>query len=138
VFVSHAARTNSVKILADDSETMTETVESALAPLLIFGSFFGLGMFEYPCGQPRAYLSYLYALAIWGGSLTYFFYYIISIIQNENRVFIIYTIKFILVNILIPISFCRFKVKIFKCTPGPYMIIFNFILLIFLFNNIFN
>ena len=35
VFVSHAARTNSVKILADDSETMTETVERALAPLLL-------------------------------------------------------------------------------------------------------
>ena len=138
MFVSHAARTNLVKILADDSETMTETVESALAPLLIFGSFFGLGMFEYPRGQPRAYPSYLYALAIWGGSLTYFFYYIIIIMQDDNKICIFCIIKLILVNILIPISFCRFKVTIFKCTPGLYMIIFNLILLIFLFNNIFN
>jgi len=53
---------NSIKILTDDSETMTETLEKALASLLTIGSFFNLGVFEYPRGQPRPYLSYLYAL----------------------------------------------------------------------------
>ena len=117
---------------------MTETLERALAPLLIIGSFCNLCMIEYPRGQPRVYLSCLYALAKWG-SLTYFFYYpyIISIMQEEDTVFT-YMIELIFVNTLILISFCRFKVKIFKYTPGLYMIIFNLILLIFLFNNIFN
>ncbi|EGI67237.1 hypothetical protein G5I_04167 [Acromyrmex echinatior] len=53
---------------------MAETLERALAPLLIIGSFCNLYMIEYPRGQPRIYLSYLYALAKWG-SLTYFIYY---------------------------------------------------------------
>ncbi|KYQ52391.1 hypothetical protein ALC60_08492 [Trachymyrmex zeteki] len=44
---------------------MTETLERALAPLLIFGSFCDLGMFERPLGQPRPYISCLYILAKW-------------------------------------------------------------------------
>jgi len=60
VFVSHAARINSVKLLDNDLKTMIETLERALAPLLIIGSFCNLGMFEYPRGQlgriSRAYM----------------------------------------------------------------------------------
>ncbi|KYN17136.1 hypothetical protein ALC57_10591 [Trachymyrmex cornetzi] len=53
MFVSPATQTNSVKILADDSKTTTETLERALAPLMTIGRFCNLGMFEYPVGQPR-------------------------------------------------------------------------------------
>ena len=100
MFVSRAARTNSDKILADDSETMTETLERALAPLLTFGSFFGLGMFEYPHGQPRAYLSCLYGLTKWG-SFTYIYYY--SYLKNVLRykTFDIQIINLVLINTLI-------------------------------------
>ncbi|KYQ56646.1 hypothetical protein ALC60_04245 [Trachymyrmex zeteki] len=44
---------------------MTKTLQKAMAPLLIIGSFCSLGLFEYPLGQPRPYLSYLYALVTW-------------------------------------------------------------------------
>ena len=47
MFVSCVARINSIKILTDDSETMTKTLEKALA-LLTIGSFFNLSTFEYP------------------------------------------------------------------------------------------
>jgi len=138
MFVSYAARTNSVKILADDTETMTETLERALELLLIIGSFCNLGMFEYPRRQSRAYLSCLYALAKWS-SLIYFFYYpyIINIIQDDDEVLIQQIIELIFINTLIPISFCRFKVRILKYTLDSYIIILNLILLL-LFNNIFN
>jgi len=63
--------------------TMTETLERVLAPLLTFHSFFNLGMFEYPRGQSRTYLSCLYALAKWG-SLTYFFYYPLFATKYHN------------------------------------------------------
>ena len=53
MFVSRATTTNWIKILADDSETMTETLERALA-LLIIGSVYNLSMFEYPRGQSKA------------------------------------------------------------------------------------
>jgi len=134
VFVSRAARTNLVKILADDSETMTETLERALAPLLTFGSFFGLGIFEYPRGQSRAYFSCLYALAKWG-SLTYFHYYpyLILVAQNMNGTPISQIIELVLINTLIPINFCRFKVKILKYTSDLYIIILDpiFYLIVF-------
>ncbi|KYN06947.1 hypothetical protein ALC62_02103 [Cyphomyrmex costatus] len=37
-----------------------------MAPLFIISSFHCLGLFEYPLGQPRLYLSCLYILAVWG------------------------------------------------------------------------
>ena len=114
---------------------MTETLEGALAPLFTFGSFFGLGMFEYPRGQPRAYLSCLYVLVKWGFLM--FFYYSLYFIMSNDKIYVSQITELVLVNLLILISFCRFKVTIFKCTPDLYMIIFNFILLIFLFNNIY-
>ncbi|KYN27995.1 hypothetical protein ALC57_02594 [Trachymyrmex cornetzi] len=54
--VMDAARTNSVKMLADHSEIMTETLERAMAPLMTIGEFFNLGMLEYPVGQLRTYI----------------------------------------------------------------------------------
>jgi len=145
VFVSCAARTNSVKILADDLETMTETLERALAPLLTFGSFFSLGVFEYPRRQSRAYLSYLYALAKWD-SLTYFYYYPLCIRHLQTYDIYLDFVPLATVTSIV-ISFYRFKVKILKCTPGPYIIILSLCLLPFatsfniaylFFNNIFN
>ncbi|KYN17947.1 hypothetical protein ALC57_09829 [Trachymyrmex cornetzi] len=52
---------------------MTETLQTALAPLLIIGSFCSLGLFEYPLGQPRPFLSCLYTL-ITSSFFTYFNY----------------------------------------------------------------
>jgi len=109
---------------------MTETLERALAPLLIIGSFCNLCMIEYPRGQPRAYLSYLYALAKWC-SLTYFCYYPNCVwdLQNGN----VYFYDFIPLGTitLILISLCRFKVQIFKCTPGSNIIILDLLVLLF-------
>jgi len=109
---------------------MTETLERALAPLLIIGSFCNLCMIEYPRGQPRAYLSYLYVLAIWG-FLIYFCYYprYVGHLQENN----------IVINDFVPlgtitlilISLCRFKVQIFKCTPGSNIIILDLLVLLF-------
>jgi len=95
----------------DDSENMTEMLERALAPLLIFGSFFGLGIFEYPRGQPRIYLSCLYVLAKWG-SFTYFFYYPEYIWHSQNNdYFIDDFLLFILITSIL-IGFCHFKEKL--------------------------
>ena len=109
---------------------MTETLERALAPLLIVGSFCNLCMIEYPRGQPRAYLSYLYALAKWC-SLTYFCYYPIYVGYLEGSTF--YMDDFIPLGTitLILISLCRFKVQIFKCTPGSNIIILDLLVLLF-------
>ncbi|KYN39567.1 hypothetical protein ALC56_06061 [Trachymyrmex septentrionalis] len=51
-----------------------KTLQTALAPLLIIGSFCSLGLFEYPLGQPKPYLSWWYALITWS-YFTYSFYY---------------------------------------------------------------
>ena len=109
---------------------MTETLERALAPLLIIGSFCNLCMIEYPRGQPRAYLSYLYALAKWG-SLTYFCYYPIYVGYLEGNT--LYIGDFIPLGTitLILISISRFKVQIFKCTPGSNIIILDLLVLLF-------
>ena len=130
MFVSRATRTNLVKILADDSETMAETLERVLAPLLIIGSFCNLYMFEYPRGQPRTYLSYLYALAKWS-FLTYFLYYPICVRELEEDVLSI-TVFFPLFSItVILICFSRFKIQILKCTPSLNIIILVLLVLIF-------
>ena len=109
---------------------MTETLERALAPLLIIGSFCNLCMIEYPRGQPRAYLSYLYALVKWC-SLTYFCYYPICVQHLQQNV--ISWNDFIPLGTitLILISLCRFKVQIFKCTPGSNIIILDLLVLLF-------
>ncbi|KYQ60005.1 hypothetical protein ALC60_00976 [Trachymyrmex zeteki] len=53
---------------------MTKTLQAALAPLMIIGSFCSLSLFEYPLGHSWSYLSCLYGLAIWS-FLTYSIYY---------------------------------------------------------------
>jgi len=110
---------------------MTETLERALAPLLIIGSFCNLCMIEYPRGQPRAYLSYLYALAKWS-SLIYFYYYPGYLYSRENNTKIyIYSILSLATITLILINLSRFKVQIFKCTPGSNIIILDLLVLLF-------
>jgi len=109
---------------------MTETLERALTPLLIIGSFCNLCMIEYPRGQPRAYLSYLYALAKWC-SLTYFYYYPLYVLLLQgNELFIDYFIPLGTITLIL-ISHCRFKVQIFKCTPGSNIIILDLLVLLF-------
>ncbi|KYN36168.1 hypothetical protein ALC56_09479, partial [Trachymyrmex septentrionalis] len=67
-----------------------------------------LCMIEYPRGRPRAYLSYLYALAKWS-SLTYFCYYPIYVWHVKENV--LFTSDFIPLGTitLILISLSRFK-----------------------------
>jgi len=124
-----ATRTNSVKILVDDSEIMTETLERALAPLLVIGSFCNVCMFEYPRGQPRAFLSYLYALAKWG-SLTYFFFYPLYIEKLQHNIISMFFFFLLFIIILILICFSRFKIQIL-CTPGLNIIILHLLVLLF-------
>ena len=96
-------------------ETMTKTLQAALAPLIIFGSFFSLSLFEYPLGHSRPYLSCLYVLATWS-FLIYYIYYPFYYIILYNKSFIIRYWKFHVILIttilLIPVSFFYFKVKI--------------------------
>ena len=126
-----------LKYSADYSETMAETLDRALAPLLIIGSFCNLYMMAYPCGQPRIYLSYLSALPNWG-SLIYFVHYPEHVINLQENVTILQDFYPLFSIILIIICFCRFKVQILKCTPGLNIIILDLLVLLFLFNNIFN
>ena len=72
MFVSRAARISSK--IANNLKTMTKTLQAVLAPLMISGSFSGFGLFEYPLGNPRPYLSCLYVLVILGFP-SYFDYY---------------------------------------------------------------
>ncbi|KYQ60740.1 hypothetical protein ALC60_00187 [Trachymyrmex zeteki] len=53
---------------------MTKTLQAALAPLMIIGSFCNLGLFEYPLGHSWLYLSCLYGIVMWS-FLTYSVYY---------------------------------------------------------------
>ncbi|KYN13246.1 hypothetical protein ALC57_14583 [Trachymyrmex cornetzi] len=89
-----------------DSETMT--LERALAPLMTIGGFCNLTMFEYPLGQPRTYISYLYGLIKWS-LLMYFYYYPRYINNLQNKTIVISDIISLLNIILILISICRFK-----------------------------
>ncbi|CAL1676354.1 unnamed protein product [Lasius platythorax] len=58
---------------------MTETIQAALSPLLIVGSFCGLGFFEYPLGRPRPYLTCLYFLIAWSFYVYLFYYFYTTI-----------------------------------------------------------
>ncbi|KYQ49732.1 hypothetical protein ALC60_11193 [Trachymyrmex zeteki] len=87
---------------------MTETLERALAPLMTIGSFWDLGMFEYPFGQPRPYLSSLYVLAKWS-FLTFYYYYPTYIYNLRNEGTYIDDFVTLITITLVLISFCRFK-----------------------------
>ncbi|KYN12709.1 hypothetical protein ALC57_15125 [Trachymyrmex cornetzi] len=88
---------------------MTETLERALAPLMVIGGFCNLGMFEYPVGQLRTYISCLYALAKWS-LLIYFFYYPMYIENfQEDKILYFNNIIPFATTTLILISICRFK-----------------------------
>ncbi|KYQ53343.1 hypothetical protein ALC60_07535 [Trachymyrmex zeteki] len=87
---------------------MTKTLERALAPLMIIGSFCDLSIFEYPRGQPRAYLSCLYALIKWS-FLTYYVYYPVYIYQFQiGRIYYENFVPLLSITLIL-ISFCRFK-----------------------------
>ncbi|KYN39824.1 hypothetical protein ALC56_05764 [Trachymyrmex septentrionalis] len=66
---------------------MMTTLQAALKPLLILGSFFGLGFFEYH-GHSMPYLSCPYVLAI-SSLLMHFTYYpyLVRIFENPNNIF---------------------------------------------------
>ena len=127
MFVSRVARTNSVKTLAVDSEIMTETLERALAPLMGVGRFCNFCMFEDPYGQPRPYISYLYALAKWSFLMSFYYYpRFIYNRQIEEKTNINSIIPFGNI-LLIFISIYRFKVKMYS----HYIIIFDPLILVF-------
>jgi len=111
---------------------MTETLERALAPLLIIGSFCNLCMIEYPRGQPRAYLSYLYALVKWSSLICFYYYptYVRYSRENVMEIHIADIIPLITITLIL-ISISRFKVQIFKCTPGSNIIILDLLVLLF-------
>ncbi|KYN38703.1 hypothetical protein ALC56_06912 [Trachymyrmex septentrionalis] len=109
---------------------MIETLERALAPLLIIGSFCNLCMIEYPRGQPRAYLSYLYALAKWGFLIYFYYYQNLLWYSRENDIYMAHIISLVTITLIL-ISFSRFKVQIFKCTPGSDIIILDLLVLLF-------
>jgi len=89
---------------------MVETLERALAPLMTIGGFCNLGIFEYPVGQPRMYISCQYALAKW--SLLIYFYYYPKFINDINKAFNISNIVPLITITLILTSIYHFKVKI--------------------------
>jgi len=102
--------------LADDLEIMIKTLQTALTPLLIIGSFCNLGLIEYPVGHPRPYLSYLYILGIW--SLFIYSVYYPTYNHRWHRVYIwINIIILISTIIIILVSLFRSKVRVLKCTP---------------------
>ncbi|KYN18969.1 hypothetical protein ALC57_08642 [Trachymyrmex cornetzi] len=88
---------------------MTTTLQTALAPLLIIGSFCSLGLFEYPLGQPRPYLSFLYTLTTWSFS-TYASYYNYFIYLEWQRIWdYVVIIEFIAVITLTLVNYFHFK-----------------------------
>ncbi|KYN00233.1 hypothetical protein ALC62_09028 [Cyphomyrmex costatus] len=76
---------------------MTISLQSALAPLFIMSSFYCLVLFEYPLGQPRLFLSCLYALVILSTLIYIDFpmYYI----QQETLISILAIIHFLYILI---------------------------------------
>ncbi|XP_072754199.1 uncharacterized protein [Anoplolepis gracilipes] len=76
---------------------MAKTIQAALSPILIVGSFCGLAIFEYPLERPRSYLTCLYFL-IAGSIYVYLSYYIFSI----NRIALYFMLSW--TNIIIIFS----------------------------------
>ncbi|KYN38654.1 hypothetical protein ALC56_06960 [Trachymyrmex septentrionalis] len=91
-----------------------KTIQIALAPLLIIGSFCSLGSFEYFLAQSKRYLSYLYVFAIWN-------FYVYFIYRCHSITLADYTLHQIIIHIIvliaIPISFFHSKVRVLKYIP---------------------
>jgi len=91
---------------------MTKTIQTALAPLLIVGSLCSLGLFEYPLGQLRPYLTCLYILITWS-FYVYFFYHLI---YNSYASFLYMSWPSIIIMITVImsmlVSLFRFKVRV--------------------------
>ncbi|KYN31220.1 hypothetical protein ALC56_14488 [Trachymyrmex septentrionalis] len=103
---------------------MTKTIQTALAPLFIIGSFCGLGLFEYPLGQPRLYFTYLYFL-ITSTLFTYFFYYLIynSYTPYLYNLYMSWPNVIIMITAIVSmvVGIFRFTVRIFKDTPNLHV-----------------
>jgi len=93
---------------------MTKTLQAALAPLIIFGSFFSLGLFEYPLGHSRPYLSCLYVLAIWSFLIYFNYYSFYYILYSTSEIMKYWRFHVVLITaiLLILVSFFYFKVKV--------------------------
>ncbi|KYQ53602.1 hypothetical protein ALC60_00517 [Trachymyrmex zeteki] len=95
---------------------MTKTLQAALAPLMIVGSFCSLGLFEYPLGHSWSYLSCLYVLAIW----SFFTYSVYYPFYSEVRTLMHPAVFSMQITILITaitsilVSLFYSKVKVFK------------------------
>jgi len=94
---------------------MTKTLQTAMTPLLIIGSFCSLGLFEYPFGQPRPYLSYLYAFVTWS-FFTFSVDYPYPIYLIDWNTIIEWKTNIIFINVItsILVSWFRFKVRVLK------------------------
>ncbi|KYQ58972.1 hypothetical protein ALC60_02016 [Trachymyrmex zeteki] len=89
------------------------TLQTALSPLLTFGNFWNLGVFEYPLGQPRPYLSYLRTLATWGLFIYFYHYPMIVMIwqkySESNLPERLYIVNLIITTTLIFVSLLHVK-----------------------------
>ncbi|KYN19369.1 hypothetical protein ALC57_08285 [Trachymyrmex cornetzi] len=92
---------------------MTETLQAVLVPSMILGSFCGLGLFEYPFGHPRPYLSYLYVLVILGFSsyLIYPTYYRLFLFKFSDIMLWMNFLILITTITSIFVSFLYFKLR---------------------------
>ncbi|XP_072754251.1 uncharacterized protein [Anoplolepis gracilipes] len=88
---------------------MTKTIQEAVSPLLIVGSFCGLGFFEYPFGQSRPYFTYSYFLIMWS-LYTYLFYYLVYTSYTAYLFVSWFNIIIIITAVMsMLVSFFRFK-----------------------------
>ncbi|CAL1676351.1 unnamed protein product [Lasius platythorax] len=121
---------------------MTRTIQAALSPLLIVGSFCGLGFFEYPLGRPRPYFTYSYFLITWS-LYAYLFYYLVYTSYTAflflswfNIIIIITAIVSMLVNLFRfkELKMCLRKLSIVDDTlemlgtPKEYQRLYNWVI----------
>ncbi|XP_029160045.1 uncharacterized protein LOC114932038 [Nylanderia fulva] len=88
---------------------MTETIQAALSPLLIVGSFCGLSFFEYPLGRPRLYLSSLYFLITWS-LYVYLFYSLVYI----TKIYLVWTNLIVIICAIVSMFISLFRYKKLK------------------------
>ncbi|CAL1676352.1 unnamed protein product [Lasius platythorax] len=91
---------------------MTKTIQAVVSPLLIIGSFCGLGFFEYPLGRPRPYLTCLYFLIIW--SLYAYLFYYLAYISDTLHIYLSETNIMIMFTTIVSMLVSLFRFKEFK------------------------